>query len=135
MTSISEGFPYYLLEGARFSKATVCSRVGGIPDLIESSVNGYLFEPRDYHTLAEQLLTLASDNSKRKDFGNRLYEKSDENFSLRAMCKTQIEIYNSIHTDIFSKENINAINTSKRKKYDAIISGYYGFNNIGDGYA
>lgn len=130
MTSISEGFPYYLLEGARFSKATICSRVGGIPDLIESSVNGYLFEPRDYHTLAEQLLDLASDNNKRKDFGDRLYAKAVEDFSMHAMCHTQLEIYNSIHTDILTKEN--PLNPSKSKKYDAIISGYYGFNNIGD---
>jgi L-malate glycosyltransferase len=132
MTSISEGFPYYLLEGARFSRATVCSRVGGIPDLIESSVNGYLFEPRDYRTLAEQLLTLAWDSSKRKDFGDRIYAKSDEDFSLRAMCRTQIEIYNSIHTDILRKESNNDSIPLKSKKYDAIISGYYGFNNIGD---
>lgn len=124
MTSISEGFPYYLLEGARFSKATICSRVGGIPDLIESSVNGYLFEPRDYKTLAEQLLDLASDNAKRKEFGSKLYAKADKEFSLTAMCKTQLEIYHSITKDIVSKV--------KKKKYDAIISGYYGFNNIGD---
>ncbi len=132
MTSISEGFPYYLLEGARFSKATICSRVGGIPDLIESSVNGYLFEPRDYHTLAEHLLDLASDNNKRKNFGDRLYAKAVEDFSMRAMCHIQLEIYDSIHTDILTKASNNAFNTSKSKKYDAIISGYYGFNNIGD---
>jgi len=131
MTSISEGFPYYLLEGARFSKATICSRVGGIPDLIESSVNGYLFEPRDYHTLAEHLLTLASDYSKRKDFGDRLYTKADEDFSLRAMCRTQIEIYDSIHKDIIIKANRDSF-ASKSKKYDVIISGYYGFGNVGD---
>ncbi len=123
MTSISEGFPYYLLEGARLSKATICSRVGGIPDLIESSVNGYLFEPRDYNTLSEHLLTLASNSNKRKEFGEMLYEKADRDFSLSAMCRTQIEIYNSICS------NLNAL---KRKKYDVIISGYYGFNNIGD---
>jgi len=132
MTSISEGFPYYLLEGARFSKATVCSRVGGIPDLIESCVNGYLFEPRDYHTLAEQLLMLASDNSKRKDFGHRLYAKADKDFSLRAMCQTQIEIYSSIHKAVLSKVSTNSLSTLKSKKYDAIISGYYGFGNVGD---
>ncbi|PYG87994.1 polysaccharide pyruvyl transferase CsaB [Ruminiclostridium sufflavum DSM 19573] len=124
MTSISEGFPYYLLEGARFSKATICSRVGGIPDLLESSVNGYLFEPRDYNTLAEQLLILSSDSAKREDFGRKLYTKADKDFSLTAMCRTQLEIYNSISRVISHKY--------KQKKYDAIISGYYGFNNIGD---
>lgn len=127
MTSISEGFPYYLLEGARFSRATICSRVGGIPDLIESSVNGYLFEPRDFNALAQQLIDLSSDHIKRKEFGDRLYEKADREFSLTAMCSTQLEIYNSIH----SKKN-NPVTSSDKKKYDVIISGYYGFGNVGD---
>ena len=125
MTSISEGFPYYLLEGARFSKATICSRVGGIPDLIESSVNGYLFEPRDYRELADYLLELASDSSKRYDFGSRIHKKANEDFSLAAMRRTQLEIYASILSELSHPEPYG-------KKYDAIISGYYGFNNIGD---
>lgn len=127
MTSISEGFPYYLLEGARFSRATICSRVGGIPDLIESSVNGYLFEPKDVNTLAEQLISLASDHDKREQFGQRLHDKANSDFSLTAMCSTQLEIYNSIN----SKKGMS-VTTSGKHDYDVIISGYYGFGNVGD---
>ncbi|ACL77177.1 polysaccharide pyruvyl transferase CsaB [Ruminiclostridium cellulolyticum] len=124
LTSISEGFPYSILEGARFSKATVSSRVGGIPDLIDSSENGYLFEPLDYSTLAEYLLELSLDHEKRKEFGRRIYEKAYKNFSLDAMCKTQLAIYSQIQKNI--------LNEAKGKKYDVIVSGYYGFGNIGD---
>lgn len=130
MTSISEGFPYYLLEGARFSKATICSRVGGIPDLIESTVNGFLFEPKDYHSLAEQLLELASDSSKRIDFGNKIHKKANTNFSLDAMRKTQLDIYDEILKDVLNRGSKTSRESNKR--YDAIISGYYGFSNIGD---
>ncbi|HEX2927354.1 MAG TPA: polysaccharide pyruvyl transferase CsaB [Ruminiclostridium sp.] len=124
LTSISEGFPYSILEGARFSKATVSSRVGGIPDLIDSSVNGYLFEPLDYQTLAKYLLELSLDKEKRNEFGRRIYEKAYKNFSLDAMCKTQLGIYSQIQKDVLNK--------AKGKRYDVIISGYYGFGNIGD---
>lgn len=126
MTSISEGFPYYLLEGARFSKATICSKVGGIPDLIESSVNGYLFEPKDYNTLAEQILELAADSEKRAAFGSRINQKAIKNYSMEAMCRTQLDIYDSILKIITSGKRLRS------KKYDVIISGYYGFGNIGD---
>ncbi len=124
LTSISEGFPYSILEGARFSKATISSRVGGIPDLIDSSVNGYLFEPLDYKTLADQLLELSSDHEKRRQFGERIYLKAFENFSMDAMRRTQLDIYDSIKKDM----SVN----NKSKRYDAIISGYYGFGNVGD---
>lgn len=131
MTSISEGFPYYLLEGARFSKATICSQVGGIPDLIESTVNGYLFEPKDYATLTAQILDLASDSSKRTLFGVKINEKANREFSLEAMRETQLKIYDEILKDVSGKK-LSSRHNPGRKKYDVIISGYYGFSNIGD---
>lgn len=121
LTSISESFPYSILEGARCEKATISSRVGGIPDLIETGYNGYLFEPRDSDTLAEQLLELSVNHEKRHTFGKRLYEKTKNKFSLEVMRNRQLEIYQTILSQ-----------KKKEKHYDAIISGYYGFGNIGD---
>jgi len=125
LTSISESFPYSILEGARFKKATISTRVGGIPDLIEHGKNGYLFEPGDVGRFAELILELADDGGKRTAMGELLYEKALNEFSVESMARTQIEIYNSIlkkHT---------ALNNGQ-KPYDAIIQGYYGFRNIGD---
>ncbi|OPX45468.1 putative glycosyltransferase EpsF [Ruminiclostridium hungatei] len=130
MTSISEGFPYYLLEGARYSKATICSRVGGIPDLIESTINGFLFEPKDYMTLSKQILELAQDGRSRTEFGEKLYEKANRDFSLNAMRATQVSIYEDIR-DISLRKAFPG-RASGNTKYDVIISGYYGFRNIGD---
>lgn len=125
LTSISESFPYSILEGARFKKATISSNVGGIPDLIESGKNGYLFEPGDYKRFSELILELAADEKKRVTMGERLYEKSLKDFSVESMARTQWDIYNRI----LEKE---AADKNGRKLYDAIISGYYGFRNIGD---
>ena len=41
LTSISETFPYAVTEGARCKNATISSRVGGIPLLIDHGVNGF----------------------------------------------------------------------------------------------
>lgn len=123
LTSLSESFPYAILEGSLFKKATVSSNVGGISDLIENGKNGFLFEPGDYKSLADILLTLVKDSSLRKEMGEKIYEKASTYFSLDNMCKTQLEIY----------QNILAQRANKSKyRYDAIISGYYGFKNIGD---
>ncbi len=96
LTSLSESFPYSILEGAVLGKATVSSRVGGIPDLIENGVNGFLFEPGDDRGLAEHIITLASDTGLRKEMGKKLYEKVRSSFSLESMCRTQLGIYESI---------------------------------------
>ena len=125
LTSISESFPYSILEGARFKKATVSSRVGGIPDLIENGKNGYLFEPGDYKKLANQLLDLAGNPDKRKSMGEKIHVKASTQFSLKSMCSNQLEIYEMIL-------HRQKIKLQSGYNYDAIISGYYGFNNIGD---
>lgn len=125
LTSISESFPYSILEGARFKKATVSSNVGGIPDLIENGKNGYLFKPGDSNKLAEHLLELAADSNKRKIMGEKIYEKACSQFSLEKMCQTQLNIYRNI----LQRYTLRRQSTAG---YDVIISGYYGFKNIGD---
>lgn len=125
LTSISESFPYSILEGARFKKATISTNVGGIPDLIENGKNGYLFEPGDISRFSELILELASDEKKRTAMGESLYEKAMSDFSVESMAETQSRIYKSI---LEKKEAEKA----GRKIYDAIVSGYYGFRNIGD---
>ena len=96
LTSISEGFPLSIVEGARLKKATISSAVGGIPDLIESGVNGYLFAPGDYKSLAGYMIKLANDDVTRRKMGERIYEKAKRDFSLTTMCNTQMSIYRSI---------------------------------------
>jgi polysaccharide pyruvyl transferase CsaB len=123
LTSLSESFPYAILEGSLFKKATVSSNVGGISDLIENGKNGFLFEPGNYMSLANLLLTLVKDSSLRREMGEKIYEKASTYFSLDNMCKTQLGIYETILERSAQKS---------KYRYDAIISGYYGFKNIGD---
>ena len=84
LTSLSETFPYALTEGARQHKATVSSRVGGVPRLIDHGISGYLFPPGDSDALADCLARLAADAGLRQRFAEALYEKVKKQFSLAA---------------------------------------------------
>lgn len=126
LASLSESFPYSILEGTQLRKATVSSDVGGLSDLIDSGENGFLFRPGDYKRFAEHLLTLIRDGGKRKEMGEKLYNKAKENFSLENMCKTQLGVYRSI------QEELAAASDKGHRKFDVVISGYYGFRNSGD---
>jgi polysaccharide pyruvyl transferase CsaB len=125
LTSISESFPYSILEGAKFKKATISTDVGGIPDLITDGEDGYLFKSGDYQRLSELILKLSYDRSLLNLMGERIYEKAFSDFSVATMCKTQLAIYEKVLKN-------SAVIKSEKKHYDAIISGYYGFQNIGD---
>lgn len=125
LTSLSESFPYSILEGTLFKKATISSNVGGISDLIESNRNGFLFEPKDYQMLAKHILTLVNKPELRQEMGEKIHQKASTFFSLENMCNTQLGIYESI----LKRKGAKKV---PRNHYDAIISGYYGFKNVGD---
>lgn len=123
LTSLSETFPYALTEGARFRLATVSSRVGGVPMLIDHGLNGFMFEPGDAETLAEQLINLALDPKLRGELGQRLFEKADRDFSLKNTCETQVEIYESI---------LRREARASKRRDGVVVCGAYGRHNAGD---
>ncbi len=96
LTSISESFPYVILEGAIMKKTVVSTDVGGLNDLIENGVNGYLFDVGDYKQLAIYLEELINNMDKTKAMGQNLCSKVEEKFSLKKMGIDHLEIYNKI---------------------------------------
>jgi polysaccharide pyruvyl transferase CsaB len=121
LTSKCESFPYSMLEGAAMAKPMVASRVGGIPSLVRDYETGLLFESGDYVSMAEKLIELADDKLLREELGQNIYDKATTLCSNESFAKTHIKIYKSIIADYKDK-----------KKYDFVVSGYYGFNNNGD---
>ena len=121
LTSRSESFPYVLLEGAAMAKPTVCSRVGGIPDLIKEHETGLLFESENSKEFAEKLIFLIKNKDEAEKYGKALKAFAESSFSDLSLAKKHIEIYNSVIHDY-----------KDEKRYDAVISGYYGFKNNGD---
>ena len=61
LSSVSETFPYSILEGVCAGCATICSDVGGMPELIDTGENGYIFPVGDDKRLAEYLIRLGND--------------------------------------------------------------------------
>ncbi len=125
LSSLSEGFPYALVEGTRFRLATLSTRVGGVPTIIDHGVNGYMFEPGDFQQLAGYLASLGNDPALRRQLGDRLYEKAEREFSLSHMVDYQLEIYRDVQRR-FAREK------SQGKRRGAVICGAYGHGNIGD---
>ena len=123
LTSLSETFPYALTEGARFHLATVATAVGGIPYLIDSSVNGFLIPPGDWQALGEHLAALGNDDALRRDMGEKLYEKASTQFSIQKTVDTQLHI---------SQEILRRHSRPKKDRDGVVICGAYGRGNAGD---
>ncbi|MEN8906649.1 MAG: polysaccharide pyruvyl transferase CsaB [Clostridiales bacterium] len=132
LTSVSEGFPYTILEGAKFKKPTITSDVGGIKELIIHGNNGYLFKTGDFITLSEYMISFIDNNDLRDKLGQQLYNDAVEKFSLETMRDIQIDIYKKVLIAFRKTYKNKSLSKEKSKKNDFLISGYYGSGNIGD---
>lgn len=124
LTSVSEGFPYALPEGARMHCATIASRVGGVPEIIVHEVNGLLFTPKDLGTLQAHMLRLVQEPALRKTFADRLFAKTEQDFSMDAMLRSQRAIYSSVLKQYRRRR--------ERKRDGIVLCGAYGKGNSGD---
>lgn len=121
LSSLTEGFPYSLLEGAYAHCPAVATNVGGIPSLIEHGLTGYLVEPGDVQGLAKYILRLAGDPQLRVKLGEGLYEKARREFSVETMTEKQLAIYNAVMQ-----------RQTRTGRCGAVLCGAYGRGNSGD---
>jgi L-malate glycosyltransferase len=93
VSSRSEGLAYVILEAGRAGVATVTTKVGGIPEIIEDNETGLLSPPQDPADLAERLLRILRDEKLREKLGNALRRKVEEKFSLNQMIEKTFNLY------------------------------------------
>jgi glycosyltransferase involved in cell wall biosynthesis len=93
LSSISEGFPFVVLEAMAAKKPVIATNVGGVPEIITNNVNGILVEPMDPDGLSRAMIVLAKDSKKRISIAENGYKKITDNFSLEKMISATQEIY------------------------------------------
>ena len=102
LTSISESFPYVILEAALLKVPTLATRVGGIPKIVIDEKTGFLFEVGDSKKLSESILKIYNDRKLLEDLGENINNFVKSDYSHNAMGEKQFEIYQ----DILSEKNL-----------------------------
>jgi glycosyltransferase involved in cell wall biosynthesis len=93
LPSFYEGMGRVILEAMAAGKPVVASRVGGIVELVEEGVTGFLVPPGDSAALADRLDRLVSDPELRERFGRLAAKRTGEHFSAAAMVRQIHEVY------------------------------------------
>ncbi|MBI2978661.1 MAG: glycosyltransferase [Rhodospirillales bacterium] len=89
-----ESFGRAVIEAMAFSKPVVATKVGGMPELIEDGIDGYLVEKNDPHALAERICRLLGSESTRKEMGKAGHAKYLRTFTADAMARNYYELFN-----------------------------------------
>ncbi len=93
MSSVTEGLGTSLLDAMACSKPIVATSAGGIPEVVEDSINGLLVPPRDHHAMAQAIERLLRDDGLRRRMGNAGLARLRERFTVERMVAETAAVY------------------------------------------
>ena len=96
LASISEGLPMAVLEAGAAGLPIVATAVGEIPQVVHPPECGLLVTPGNADELAQAYLELLRSPSLREAMGSASRKRMVEHFSLQAMVRHYIEVYEEI---------------------------------------
>jgi glycosyltransferase involved in cell wall biosynthesis len=99
LPSLNEGMGRALLEAMAVGCPVVATRVGGIPDIVADGTTGLLVPPRDDRALAEAILTLLWDPSRRAAYGEAARRHVDGRFDVETMVRNIERLYDEVWQD------------------------------------
>lgn len=103
ISSITEGFPFTIIEAMACGKAVIASDVGGVREALDGC--GLLVRSRRPHDLAQGMVKLLTDDNLRHQFEKAAIKKVHDNFTLEKCVESfKKEYENLTHT----KKNCNA---------------------------
>lgn len=96
LCSHREGLPLSILESMAMQKPVVATAVGGIPEVIESGVTGYLHQPGNSDELASAIISLIEDSAKASRIGLTAREHVQQNYSRQIFIDEISQAYSDI---------------------------------------
>jgi polysaccharide biosynthesis protein PelF len=94
LTSVSEAFPYSVLEAMSCGKAVVATDVGGVREALEG--NGILVPPREPEALAVEVRKLLDDRTQRLAFGTRARQVVIDKFRVDHTIARYLDLYTEL---------------------------------------
>jgi len=89
-------FPLVLLEAMQHSMPIVSTPEGGIPDIVEDNVSGFLVPQNDPECLADKLELLINDVVLQLEMGKKGFEKYQEQFTVGIYEENLAKIFTSV---------------------------------------
>lgn len=99
LPSLGEGLPFVILEAMAAGLPCVATNVGGIPEMITNSKEGYIVEPCDSKSLASAINKILANNETAKKMSNNARARIEEKFNLNIMIKKTLSLYNKVLKD------------------------------------
>jgi glycosyltransferase involved in cell wall biosynthesis len=93
LPSAWENSPYALLEAMACGTPVIATRAGGVPEIIEDGVNGFMLPAGDAEALADRICALLEDAQLRKALGHNARRRIQELFSVERVLPRMVAAY------------------------------------------
>jgi glycosyltransferase involved in cell wall biosynthesis len=95
-TSVHEGIPMSMLEAMAHELPVIAPNIGGLSEILDDGLQGYLLDTRDPQAFAEKCLHLYYDKSLRQKMSRAAKDKVVQRFSMGIMAKKYHGLYLSL---------------------------------------
>ncbi len=95
LTSISEGFPYTVIESMSSGVPVVATDVGGVSEALDETC-GFICKPKDYKEIAKKVVRLLENEQLRRWMGENSRTKVQNNFTIETFIKAYQKTYDSL---------------------------------------
>ncbi len=96
MPSYREGFGIVVIEAGAAGVSSIGTRIYGVVDAIEDNITGFLYEPGNVEDLAEKMLKMIDEPSRRVEMGGRARERAIGLFSNDIVADAFLSFYRSL---------------------------------------
>lgn len=103
LTSISEGFPFTVLESMSCGIPVVATDVGGVSEAIDEA-SGFVCKPRDPKAIGTKVIELLTNDDLRIGMGKNARQRVIDNFTLDIFIQSYEDIYESIYSKGLKEE-------------------------------
>lgn len=86
-----------LLESMACETAVICSRVGGMPEIVEDAVTGFVVPPNDPIALREKIRWLLDNPDRAREMGREGRRRVLERFTWGAVARRCLETYRTLN--------------------------------------
>lgn len=93
LTSVYEGMPNVVMEAMLAGIPVVATRVGGVPDLIQDGVHGFLHDVGDIAGMARSLERILTNPALRQNMGRAARERILSEFTTKHLAERMVRAY------------------------------------------
>jgi glycosyltransferase involved in cell wall biosynthesis len=120
LTSISEGFPYTVLESMSCGIPVVATDVGGTSEALDHGKSGYICKPKDAQALANRTVALLNDKALRQQMGRHARQRIISLFSESRFVTAYKKAYRDALTPVQLPQHTSKPTRSRDDHYQHI---------------